>query len=487
MRSVDELIEAGRALSIRPRWESADGFDWDSPLLRAFIEAAQRCGMDPYPWHVYYAAALLARGLDGDEERFLHRWGVLLVPRQSGKTTFAFWLILLYLLMGKKVAYTAQSRAGATERWEENIADLLAPACGGKLKIRYSNGREFVELPETGGKCFLVTPKDQGPRGHAFDAVILDEAFALPLSFEGAILPTMRTKPNAQMVLMSSAGTWESTLLIPYRDKGRAGTARFCHMEWAAEEGVDVTDPETWDSWIPSLDSPRRDDELETLLADVSVMDSELWDREVGNRWPPDESGRGCIDLAVFDELETKQIMHDPLTRTVGVAVNRARDYASVVMASLYGDELIWELVESRPGPTTWAAGLAAELAAEHGCKVAVDGYGAGGESAAELQRLQVPLVDLNSKHLARAFSLVMTYIANRKLSWLSCDEFRFAAEDAGQRRMGQGFYWREPDPVQGPPPPITALEAASVASYAAITERPAVLPGALRVDWEAL
>ena len=482
-----ELIEAGKRLSIRPRWEQAVGVDWDSPLLVKFIEGAQAAGMDPHPWHVYYAAHLLARGRDGDPERFLHRFGVMLVPRQSGKTTFAFWLVLLWMELGLQVAYTAQSRAGATERWEDNVNKVLMPSVGDRLESRRSNGREYVALPDTGGKCFLLTPTDAGPRGFAFDGVIIDEAFALPRQFEGAILPTMRTKPNAQFVLMSSAGTWESTLLIPYRDKGREGTPRFVHMEWAAEEGVDVSDPETWDTWMPALDSPRRELELETLLDDVQVMDPELWDRETGNRWPPDESGRGCIDLALWDKCGSAQVMHDYPSLTVGVAVNRARDYASVCLASVDGEELIWELVESRPGPTTWTADLAQELADRHKCKVAVDGYGASGLVAAELLHRQVPLIDLSSRHLSRAFALAMTYIESGKLIWLLNPEFRAAAEHAGQRRMGQGMYWREHQPPQGVEVPITAVEAATVAGYAAITERPALLPGVLTVDWEAV
>ena len=482
-----ELIEAGKRLSIRPRWEQAVGVDWDSPLLVKFIEGAQGAGMDPYPWHVHYAAHLLARGRDGDPERFLHRFGVMLVPRQSGKTTFAFWLVLLWMEMGLNVAYTAQSRAGATERWEDNVNKVLAPSVGDRMNSRRSNGREFVELTDTGGKCFLLTPTDAGPRGHAFDGVIIDEAFALPRQFEGAILPTMRTKPNAQFVLMSSAGTWESTLLIPYRDKGREGTPRFVHMEWAAEEGVDVSDPETWDTWMPALDSPRREFELETLLDDVQVMDSELWDRETGNRWPPDESGRGCIDMLTFEECESSMLEHDFPTITVGVAANRARDYASVCLASVDGDEMRWEHMESRPGPTTWAADVAAELAEKHRCKVAVDGYGASGLIAAELVHRGVPLIDLNPKHLTRAFSLVMTYIESRKLVWRSSREFREAAGVVGQRRVGQGFYWREHQPPQGLEIPVTPIEAATVAGYAAVTERPALLPGVLTVDWEAV
>ena len=483
---VEDLIAAARALSIRPLWEHSDGFDWDSPLLRLLIRCAQRGGMDPMPWQVYFAAALFARGLNGDAERFLHRWAVMLVPRQSGKTTFAFWLILAWMLMGKKVAYTAQSRAGATRRWEENVRDLLAPACGGRLEIRRSNGREYVRLPQTGGECLLLTPTDSGPRGEMFDGVFIDEAFDLEGAFEGAILPTMRTRPNAQMVLASSAGTWQSTLLIPYRDKGRAGTDRVLHMEWAAREGVDVTDPDTWAGWVPALDSPKRADQLETMLADVTVMDGERWDREVGNRWPPDESGRGCIDMVQFESCESAQVMHDSLTLTVAVAVNRARDHASVCLASVDGDELIWELVESRPGPTTWTADLVQELVERHDCKVAVDGYGASGLLAAELAKRGVPLIDMNSKHLGRAFGLVMTYIADGKLVWLSHDEFKAAAEHVGMRRMGQGFYWREHQPEQGLGVPITCIEAATVAGYAAITERPKPLPGILFGNWEA-
>ena len=88
---------------------------------------------------------------------------------------------------------------------------------------------------------FRARGGNQG-RGLTGDKVILDEAFELSDATMGDLLPTLTSRPRAQVIYASSAGMADSDALRAIRDRGRAGSvapeagsSRLAYLEWSSE------------------------------------------------------------------------------------------------------------------------------------------------------------------------------------------------------------------------------------------------------------
>jgi phage terminase large subunit-like protein len=126
------------------------------------------------------------------------------------------------------------------------------------------------------------------------DLVVVDECWSLDASVEQALRPTMAARPDAQLWLASTAGSFESTWFRSKVDAGRAhsrldiGSAAY--FEWSAADDQDVSDPDGWPEYMPALGITIMP---ATVQADLESMPVEEFARAYGNRWQADSGDVG--------------------------------------------------------------------------------------------------------------------------------------------------------------------------------------------------
>lgn len=448
-----------------------EAVDSDSSLLRVGEDIARRAGMTLHDWQRY----VLAAAMEQRDGQYVHRTVGVLVPRQCGKTTLAHVRAIIGSSYGEHVAYSAQDRLSAREKWGECVAAAYRVLGPDSVQVRWANGREIMHVRRSGsfggGSVRIVTPNERGPRGLSLSCVILDEAFRHQFTFLSAIMPTLATHDSYQLWLMSNAGDRSSEVLRHYRDLGRDGTPGVCWIEWAAPEDCDTSDIDVWRQAIPTLDKPNGIS-LSTLTEMHRTMPPEVWEREMLNLWQLDD-GRGVIDMRAWSQLSSSSLKHDDDTLCLGAAVNMERDHACIAAASVSDDVLAVEMIDVQDGPVTWLADRLQELSAKHGCPVAVDGGGPTGTVCVELGQRGLPVIELGARQYARACAMLTDRIESARFCHWEHPALTAAAASAAKRRLMAGWAWQQSD-IQTM---VTPLEAATVAAWGAATREPSSTP----------
>jgi phage terminase large subunit-like protein len=223
------------------------------------------------------------------------------VPRQSGKSSLAFALIVWRLLSGPDhlVLYAAQSRVSARRKmlhtwWPRLVRSGLAD----RFTLFRGFGNESLTT-DTGSRLELLSATESAGHGETTTLVVVDEAWVhIDATVEQSVRPTMVTAADAQLWAMSTAGTARS---LWWREKLEAGRAAaqmgvdsgMCLLEWAADPGADPTAEATWRGCMPTL---GRLADVGTVRQDLSSMGVREFRRAYCNLWP-DESDSGWAVL----------------------------------------------------------------------------------------------------------------------------------------------------------------------------------------------
>ncbi|NBX13222.1 MAG: hypothetical protein EBR06_05305 [Acidimicrobiia bacterium] len=161
------------------------------------------------------------------EGRPAYRELVLTVPRQSGKTTLILAVMLhraLYYGRPQRIAYTAQTGHDARQKLLDDFVPILerSPFASLVERVYRANGDEAV-IFTNGSRIEVLRNSISSGHGRTLDLAIIDEAFADEDDVrEQALLPTMATKKDAQILIVSTAGTERSLYLKRKVDQGRA-------------------------------------------------------------------------------------------------------------------------------------------------------------------------------------------------------------------------------------------------------------------------
>ena len=427
-------------------------------------QVAELMGLKLYGWQRQGADVALERDEFG---RYRFRTVGVSVGRQSGKTTLAAARIALELLAGRHVAYTAQDRAMARLKWEATV-EALRPAFGTRFEHeRRANGSETIGL--NGGSFRVVTPSKEGARGLTLDLVVIDEAMAHGMELIAALGPTMATRPDAQLWMMSNAGTHKSTMLQHYRDLGRAGDSpSLAWFEWAASEADDPDDPEVWARAIPTL-GESGGVSIEAVTDFHNTMSMDLFDREILNRWPLDVTDY-AIDIGAFSRLATLDAMHGEKL-SIGVDIHPSRDCSSIAIASLDEEgKYFVELVDHRDG-VGWVAQRLVELATRWNATVTLD---VGSAAASLLPHLHgIELLELGARKYAAACGTFYDAVQDGLMQHLGDPILTDAVASATRRRLGDAWAWKRTSDDS----PITPLVAASLAAWGALSVAPTPTP----------
>ena len=285
------------------------------------------------------------------------------VPRQSGKTTQILVAELDRVLSwGRRqtVIYASQDRISSRSKLEEQAVILADSPLGKMFSMRRQTGFEQLIWPNGSTIGITASGKTSG-HGKTIDLGVIDEAFsATDWRLEQAFRPAMLTRANAQMWVLSTAGTDESVFWNDKVDDGRArveagSTSGVAFFEWSANPDADADDPATWYSCMPAL---GRTVSVDTVQADHDSL-------------TPDEFARAFLNIrasggAPVIPAQAWAACWDGSSKPgggvcMGFDVTPDRGFGSIGMASRVAGRTHVELVDHRPG-TDWMVGRILEL-----------------------------------------------------------------------------------------------------------------------------
>jgi phage terminase large subunit-like protein len=213
-------------------------------------------------------------------------------PRQQGKSVSVLSLIVTRALErpDTMISYSAQTRNAGRRR----MLDVWWP------RIRRSRGlRKIIEprralgaeafLFANGSMIMLASGTETSDHGDTLDLAVIDEAWAQrDDSVEQAVKPAMMTRDDAQLWVVSTAGTEFSAYFRGKVDDGRAMaelgvTDTAAYFGYSAPDDADPADPVTWYGCMPALGVTVSE---ETVRADFATMDLAEFRRAYLCQWP---------------------------------------------------------------------------------------------------------------------------------------------------------------------------------------------------------
>ena len=367
----------------------------------------------------------------------------LTTPGQSGKTTLELGVLVhrARRWAGSRMLYGAQDRIHARAKWEDDhLATLQRSPFAGEFKPRYQRGDEAIRW-HNGSWHGITAPGEKAGHSDVLDVAVVDEAWALEQGLEQGLSPTMVTRPQPQLWVVSTAGTHRSAYFRAKVERGRRGPgSSVAYFEWSAPAGADPGDPQTWWGCMPALGhtvtEARICHEFERLeLADFC--------RAYLNWWP----GEIPADWLVITEADWRALADADSTMVDPVAfaadVTPERSHAAIATAGLRPDGLGHvEVVDHRPG-TGWVVGRLVELAEKwHPCAIVVDDTGPAGSLVAPLEAAELEVLKPSTRARAAADSGVYDAVVEGSLRYVPRPALDAAVAGAAKRPLGDSWAW---------------------------------------------
>ena len=444
------------------------------------VELAASAGLILDPWQCFSLDVVLAERPDG-------RWAAFetgeLVARQNGKGGIieALGLGALFLWRDRLTAYSAHLFSTSSEHFLRLLelienTDDLRKRCKDPRK---SHGEEGFETL-TGERLRFVARSRQSLRGFTGDRLILDEAQELPKATMGAVLPTLRSRPNPQVNYFgtppeatSDSGQWESV-----RERGMAGDdPQLAWLEWSAQArhdddgrrlAVDLDDEAHWCQANPALGIRIT---REAMQRERITLDDASFGRECLALWDP-SGAKAVIDADVWASLE--DITSRPGEEVAfGIDVPPDRRSASISVASERPDGKVHvELVAccafhgdqgGQCAGTAWVAKRAAELDKRWKPKgFLLDPAAPAGSLIVGLTKAKVEPVLVGGREMAQACGLLYDLVmaedaADRRLRHLGQAELNAAVDGARKRNLADAWAWHRRDAAVDISPLVSA------------------------------
>ena len=435
-------------------------------------QVAAKLGTPLMPWQRQVADVALE--IDPATGRLAYREVGLTVPRQSGKTTLILALAVHRALLmdgPQRIVYTAQTRADARKKWEDDHLPILQGSPFGQFfHPRKSAGNEAF-LWRNGSQHGIMAVTKKSGHGPTVDLAFIDEAFAqVDARLEQACKPSMITRPQPQFWVVSTAGDLTSSFLRAKVDAGRKGRSkRKAYFEWSAPKDADPADESVWWSCMPALGHTVP---LEAIRADYESMVSEgnlaEFRRAYLNQWLDEVPAEWLvIPREAWTALRAAPVAHGQVALSADVSPRLpGRDVqGSIAAAWLRPDGFTdVEIIEHRQG-TAWLPRRVMELVRRHRpCATVIDAVGPAASLVDEIEALGVEVVRPNTREVVQAcgrfYDAVMDSQTMRHGGYPDLDA---AVAGAVKRDLGDGWAWDR----KGPDVDISPLVACTLASWA--------------------
>lgn len=430
----------------------------------------------------------VALEIDPDTNLPAYRTVVLTVPRQSGKSTLLLSVFLQRCMSTfwsstgrpggtpgrQRCIYTAQTQKDARSKWEEDyVADLEA---SDRLHRRFSvyrgSGREAIKWPN-GSAIGISASTEKAAHGKVLDLPVVDEAFAqVDDRLDQAFVPAMSTRKQAQLWIVSTAGTPESLYLKAKVDKGRElvekGTASgLAYFEWSAPEDADPDDEDAWALCMPALGHTI---DLSVVRAARQSLSTAEFRRAYLNQWVDRHAGDRVIDADAWGRL------HDPESTistvpVVAVDVALDRGMSAVSAAGRREDGRVHVQVVRHDRGTDWVVDWAMNIFRSAKAKaIVLDPSGPAGSLIPEfLDRLDRDVDALkvtSARDMAQACGAFYDDVTHGRLRHRRQPPLEQALGAARKRELGDAWAWGRKQSAAD----ITPLVACTLAHWGVAT-----------------
>lgn len=447
------------------------------------------------PWQRYVADVALE--INPETGLLVYSEVGLTVPRQSGKTTLILALAVHRALMCKerqRIVYAAQTHKDAVAKWEDDhVVALEASAFASLFRVRRASGKQAIIWKHNGSVHGVTSNTEKAGHGLTIDLAFIDEAFAhVDDRLEQAFRPTMMTRPQPQLWVVSTAGNPSSLYLKSNVDAGRKRaedgiTESAAYFEWSALEDADPGDPRVWRSCMPALcpdpvgpglecrcSSEWRHTVTEKAIADAykSLKQKQKlieFQRAYLNQWRTKNVHVPVIADTVWSGLaDVDSVAEDPLAFAVDVTPERSK--ATIACAGRRADGK-WhaEVVEHREG-TGWLLARILQLNERwNPAAWVLDPAGPAGSLIPDLQKKGIDPVLVNGREMAQACGAIYDDWCNDNFVHLDQVELNTAVSGAKWRPLGDARAWHRKDSATD----ISPLVAVTLARHGIATYEP--------------
>lgn len=448
-------------------------------------EIAALAGFAPYPEQELFLDLLFAIGPDGRSVAFETD---LIAPRQVMKTGGILQAELgwLFVTEQKLVVHSAHELSTTEEAFNdlaaliENTPALskrLASGRGERPGITEGNGRWSIELA-TGQRVKYKARTKSGGRGLTGWKVVLDEGFALEPTHMGALLPTLTSVPDPQVLIASSAGKLISSVLRDARERGRSGSdptqAYIEHGDAQAWDGCEdvgcthaknavgcaLDDEDRWHKIIPGLGERIQ---VGTIRSMRRSMPPEEFLREFMVWWedPPSGDADSAISLTEWNDL-LNQSAPKVKRAVLALDVSPDRRSASIAVAGAGSEGKTLVMVNHSTG-TSWVIRELKKLMDKRDvAEVVLHPGGQAGALIPDLIAEEIPYTALTTTELGQACARFQEDVKHGRLEHVGQPALDAAVANAKTRFTAEAERWDRREPGID----ISPLVAASLASF---------------------
>jgi hypothetical protein len=405
---------------------------------------SQQIGAPFMPWQQLVAS--VAGEMIEDEITGLlvpaYRSVVVTIMRQQGKSLWTLAMELDRAILWdepQRIAYSAQTGWDARKKLIDDHAPILtsSPLKATVQRVLRGAGNEGI-IFKNGSRIEVMASSDHAGHGRTIDLACLDELMAdTDDRREQAMLPAMATRPAAQLIIVSTAGTEESTALRRKVEIGRAAAEAdtgkgIAYFEWSIPDDADLDDPEVWWSHMPALGWTISE---EVVAHARATMSDHEFRRGFANQWVGADRDR-IIPAEVWD------LVQDPTAAPVApltFAVDVQPDRSAASIASSGGG--IVELVEHRPG-VSWVVQRLVDLQTRWSGHVVLDAGGPAGALMEDLEAAGVNVSPLGSTEVVAACARFYDRVADGQVRIRTNPLLDESVAGLAKRPVGDRFVW---------------------------------------------
>ena len=427
------------------------------PSFGAEVAAeAEWLGWEPMAWQRdWWDVALEHEPADvGLGHVFVRDQACCTVSRQQGKSVAALAVASWWARKWPKqrIAWVSQERNLSVAQLAE-LADRYLER-GVPVRFLQSAGKEHIELPN-GSRIVVTSATEKAGHGASWDAVIADETWALKYQVLQSIVPAQAARPSSLMLLLSTMGDEDSSVLNDLAERGRAGDPDLTYVEFSAPDGVDAFDPANWPLWMPALTQSKHmtEKKIRSGAAMFAAQPLEFL-RAYGNRMT--RSAHAVFTTEWIDQAFVGSLPDAPWL-TVGIDVSRGPDGVSVAVGWMEDGHAYADVVEYNPGRTTgWVTTTLRQLASRWPVEAVAISYGPAVVLKSELQQaaidIGIPLRDLNTTDAAGAAMRLFDLVRDGHLHIADMPRVKEAMIEARQKVVGDRWTFRRDVPIDQSP-----------------------------------
>lgn len=401
--------------------------------------------------------------------------GVLL-PRRSTKTTSAIAVLIGRCLT--RPGYVAGFTTGinalkARQRFRQDIMPPIRrrfPELEGSGFAKFEQTAGLERIVFDNGSLFLVgKPHEDWFRSEAFDCVLIDEAGEADAIMSESIvtgaLPTMDTRPGAQVIYAGTAADFRSGNLL--WDVLQREDRRVARLAYAIDQHTPVDELSDWATVAAWLEQVHPGIGTLTTLDDVrdnyDAMRPERFAREYLSLFGWTGEASSVLDPGKWHASQVPGVAfpRPPERISLGIAAAPDQRFASIA-AAWRVDGIAHVLILESKRDVRWLASTAADLAKRYRAPIAHDTMGVVLVHTEELQRMRPRprLEPFTTRMIATSAAGFVEAVESGRLRHYGQAELTDAVLSARRRPINGAWYFARRHPDED----ITALQAASIA-----------------------